>query len=132
MPNIQRLSPIEANSLLTESTDAKLIDTRTFIEFSFIGHPIGAIHIPLKRPPEWQVLANFIERVEKEVPNKATAIILLCRSGARSMQAAELLQQAGYNDLYNMEEGFEGDKDDNNHRGTLGGWRFHGLPWEQS
>ena len=132
MPNIQRLSPIEANSLLNESTDAKLIDTRTFIEFSFIGHPIGAIHIPLKRPPNWQVLPDFIERVEKEVPNKATAIVLLCRSGARSMQAAELLQQAGYNDLYNMEEGFEGDKDDNNHRGTLGGWRFHGLPWEQS
>lgn len=132
MSIIQSISPTQAHEILDSGSQAVLIDTRTYIEFSFIGHPIGAIHIPLKRPPNWDVLPDFIEQAEKHIPSKSTPVILMCRSGARSMDAAKLLEQAGYQALYNMNEGFEGDKDSNNHRGTLGGWRFHKLPWEQS
>lgn len=132
MSNITSISPVEAYDILSQQTDAQLIDTRTTIEHSFLGHPIGAIHIPLKRPPNWDVLPNFINNVEKHIPNKQTPIVLMCRSGVRSMAAAKLLAEAGYTKLYNMDEGFEGDKDENNHRSTLGGWRFHKLPWEQS
>ena len=132
MSNITSISPVEAYDILSQQADAQLIDTRTTIEYSFLGHPIGAIHIPLKRPPNWDVLPNFINNVEKHIPNKQTPVVLMCRSGVRSMAAAKLLAEAGYTKLYNMDEGFEGDKDENNHRSTLGGWRFHKLPWEQS
>ena len=132
MSIIKSISPTQAHEILNSDPEAVLIDTRTLIEFSFVGHPIGAIHIPLKRPPNWNNLPDFIEKVEKHTPSKSTPIVLMCRSGARSMDAAKLLEEAGYQSLYNMDEGFEGDKDESNHRSTLGGWRFHKLPWEQS
>lgn len=132
MSNIISISPKQANDILQENSEAKLIDTRTTIEHSFVGHPIGAIHIPLKRPPTWEVLPDFVNQVKQLAASLSTPIVLMCRSGARSMEAAKLLEQAGFQSLYNMDEGFEGDKDNNNHRGTLGGWRFHDLPWEQS
>lgn len=132
MSAIKKISPIEANSILQRDSQAKLIDTRTTIEHSFVGHPIGAIHVPLKRPPNWDSFPDFVNNVEKNIPEKSAAIILMCRSGARSMDAAKLLEAAGYTNLYNMEEGFEGDKDIHNHRNTINGWRFHGLPWIQS
>jgi len=132
MSIITSISPNQANDILQENSEAKLIDTRTTIEHSFVGHPIGAIHIPLKRPPTWEVLPDFVNQVKKLTDSLSTPIVLMCRSGVRSMEAAKLLEQAGFQSLYNMDEGFEGDKDNNNHRGTLGGWRFHNLPWEQS
>jgi len=132
MSIVNSISPNQANDILQENPEAKLIDTRTTIEYSFVGHPIGAIHVPLKRPPTWEVLPDFVNQIKKHADSLSTPVVLMCRSGARSMEAAKLLEQAGFESLYNMEEGFEGDKDDNNHRGTLGGWRFHGLPWEQS
>jgi len=132
MSIIQSISPTQAHEILSSNSHAVLIDTRTFIEYSFVGHPIGAVHVPLKRPPNWEAFPDFVEHVEKHIPSKSTPVILMCRSGARSMDAAKSLEQAGFQALYNMDEGFEGDKDNNNHRGTIGGWRFHKLPWEQS
>jgi rhodanese-related sulfurtransferase len=57
---------------------------------------------------------------------------MLCRSGARSALAAEMLIKEGYTNVYNILDGFEGDKDESGHRNTINGWRFHDLPWEQS
>lgn len=132
MSIIKSVSPTQAHDILKNDSKAKLIDTRTLIEYSFVGHPINAIHVPFKRPPNWDVIPDFIEQLETHNISKSTPLVLMCRSGARSMAAAKLLEKAGYQSLYNMDEGFEGDKDQNNHRGTLGGWRFHKLPWEQS
>jgi rhodanese-related sulfurtransferase len=132
MSIIKTISPKQAYDVLENDSQAILIDTRTKIEFSFVGHPVNAIHVPLKRPPNWDNFPDFVEQVEKHLSSKDTSIVLMCRSGARSMDAAKLLEQAGYQSLYNMDEGFEGDRDDNKHRSTLGGWRFHDLPWEQS
>ena len=132
MSAIKSVSPNQAYEILQNDSQSKLIDTRTLIEYSFVGHPIGAIHVPFKRPPNWDVLPDFIEQLESHGINSSTPLVLMCRSGARSMAAANILEQAGYQSLYNMDEGFEGDKDDHNHRGTLSGWRFHQLPWEQS
>jgi len=132
MSTIKSVSPTQAYEILQSDSQAKLIDTRTFIEYSFIGHPIDAIHVAFKRPPNWDAFPDFIEQLESHHIDKTTPLVLMCRSGARSMAAAKVLEQAGYQSLYNMDEGFEGDKDDNNHRNTLGGWRFHQLPWEQS
>ncbi len=132
MSIIQSISPTQAHEILSSNSQAILIDTRTYLEYSFVGHPIGAVHVPLKRPPNWEAFPDFVEQVEQHIHSKSIPVILMCRSGVRSLDAAKLLEQAGFQTLYNMDEGFEGDKDHNHHRGTLGGWRFHKLPWEQS
>ena len=132
MSAIKSISPLQAQEILQSNPQAKLIDVRTSIEYSFVGHPIGAIHIPFKRPPKWDAFLDFNQQVAATIDALSTPLILMCRSGARSMDAAKVLEKAGYQNLYNMDQGFEGDKDAHNHRSTLNGWRFHNLPWEQS
>jgi len=129
---IENLTPQQCWDLLQQNTDAVLVDVRTKLEHTFIGHPPGAVHIPWKELPDWQLNPNFAAEVQATVPNKDAPILLLCRSGQRSLDAAKLLEQLGYKHLINILEGFEGPLDQNKHRGNLGGWRFHGLPWEQS
>jgi rhodanese-related sulfurtransferase len=108
------------------------VDVRTKIEYSFVGHPLGAIHIAWKESPDWQINPKFVAEVNKAVPDRHAPVLLLCRSGQRSLDAAKALEQAGYELLINIVDGFEGALDSNNHRGNLGGWRFHNLPWQQS
>ena len=129
---IENLDPQQAWNLLKNNSDAVLVDVRTKVEHSFVGHPPGAIHIPWKESPDWQVNPQFVAEVKKVVPNNSAPILLLCRSGQRSLDAAKALEDAGYMHLVNIVDGFEGSLDDHKHRGNLGGWRFHGLPWEQS
>ncbi len=111
---------------------AVLIDVRTKIEHTFIGHPPGALNIPWKELPDWLLNPEFVPLVVEAVPERDTPILLLCRSGQRSLDAANTLQQVGYIRLINIEGGFEGPLDNDKHRGNIGGWRFHGLPWQQS
>jgi rhodanese-related sulfurtransferase len=129
---IENLDPQQAWDLLQQNADAVLIDVRTKVEHAFVGHPLGAIHIPWKEAPDWQINPKFVAEVKKTVPNHHAPVVLLCRSGQRSLDAAKALEQAGYELLINISEGFEGPLDNNHHRGNLGGWRFHGLPWQQS
>ena len=58
-------------------------------------------------------------------------MLLICRSGKRSVEAGELLVNEGFTAVYNIDEGFEGELDEHHHRSSIGGWRYHGLPWEQ-
>jgi rhodanese-related sulfurtransferase len=129
---IENLNPVESYQFLQNNNHAVLIDVRTKMEHAFVGRPLGAIHIAWKEFPDWQVNLNFINQVNEVVPNRSTPILLLCRSGQRSLDAARVLEQAGYQHLINITEGFEGALDTNNQRGHINGWRFHQLPWEQS
>jgi rhodanese-related sulfurtransferase len=129
---IDNLNPQEAWDFLQTNTDAILVDVRTKIEHGFVGHPINAIHIAWKEAPAWQINPNFISDIEKIVTNKDTPVLLLCRSGQRSLEAAKVLEDIGFTRLVNIIDGFEGPLDQNNHRGNLGGWRFNNLPWIQS
>jgi len=109
------------------------------MEFLFVGHPVGSIHIPWIDYPDWKLNPNFVTEVRKlvlggichEGPNHGVPILLICRSGKRSLEAGNLLIKEGFTDIFNVAEGFEGELDEHHHRGTRGGWRFHGLPWEQ-
>ncbi len=132
MSQIQNLKPGQAWKFMQDNPASVLVDVRSKMEFSYVGHPCGALHIPWKEAPDWALNPNFVADVQKEVPDMATPVLLLCRSGQRSLAAANALQAAGYTNLANIDEGFEGPLDDDKHRGTLGGWRCHGLPWEQS
>jgi rhodanese-related sulfurtransferase len=129
---IENLNPQQSWDLLQQNSDAVLVDVRTKVEHTFVGHPIGAIHIAWKEAPEWQVNSKFVAEVEKIVPDKNAPILLLCRSGQRSLDAAKALEDAGFRRLINIIDGFEGPLDQHNHRGNISGWRFNGLPWEQS
>jgi len=129
---IENLTPRQSWDLIQQNPNAVLIDVRSKIEHGFVGHPIGAIHIPWKEAPDWQVNAQFLRDVVNRVSNKNTPILLLCRSGQRSLDAAKALEDIGYQRLINIIDGFEGPLDAQNHRGNLGGWRFDNLPWVQS
>ncbi len=132
MKQIKSLSPQQAWSFLKTEKSAVLLDVRDRTEHAFVGHPTGAVNIPWKQAPDWKANPQFLNEVRQRVPDLNTPILLLCRSGQRSLDAAKALAAAGYTDLTNIEEGFEGPLDENKHRSSLGGWRFHELPWEQS
>lgn len=132
MTQVQSILPRAAHALLQQDPRAVLIDVRSTMEYTYVGHPIGAIAIPWKEPPAWEIDPEFVERVRVRVPDPSTPLLMLCRSGQRSLAAGQALVNAGYTQVYNVEEGFEGPLDADRHRGNLGGWRFHGLPWEQS
>ena len=104
------------------------------MEHLFIGHPAGSIHIPWIDEPDWKVNPHFVTLVRQAMLGGATGaapVVLICRSGVRSLEAGKVLIDAGVKEVYNVAEGFEGQLDDKHHRSTLAGWRFHGLPWEQ-
>ena len=132
------ISPNEAFQMLKEHSNAILIDVRSSMEFLFVGHPKGAVHIAWIDEPDWDINPNFCTEIRQLVlggvcGEEAThpAIILICRSGKRSLEAGRLLLENGFDHVYNINEGFEGEIDENHQRSTLGGWRFRGLPWEQ-
>ena len=129
---IENLTPQQSWDLIQSNPDAVLIDVRTKVEHDFVGHPLNTVHIPWKEAPDWQLNPQFIAQVKQAVKDSSVPVLLLCRSGARSLAAAEVLQQAGFKHLVNILDGFEGDIDKHKHRGNLGGWRFSQLPWEQS
>jgi rhodanese-related sulfurtransferase len=129
---IENLTPKQCWDLLQSNPNAVLIDVRTSIEHSFVGHPPGAIPIAWKEFPGMQLNPGFVDEVGQAAPDKSAPVLLLCRSGQRSLDAAKALELEGYQHLVNILEGFEGPLNDQKHRGNLGGWRFYGLPWEQS
>lgn len=129
---IENLNPKQSWELLQSNPSAVLIDVRTAIEHSFVGHPPNAINVAWKEFPGMQLNSTFVEQVKQHVADKTAPVLLLCRSGVRSVDAAKALESAGYQHLVNIVEGFEGALDGDKHRGNIDGWRFHGLPWEQS
>jgi rhodanese-related sulfurtransferase len=74
---------------------------------------------------------DFLAQVKEAIPDLSTTVIVLCRSGVRSIPAAKLLAQEGYSRAYNLAGGFEGDKNGNGHRANVNGWKVAGLPWQQ-
>lgn len=128
---MKHLTPVEAYATLQREPRTLLVDCRTELEFFYVGHPIGAINIEWHVAPDFHVNPGFVEQVLHEAGAKDRPLLLICRSGKRTLDAGAALEAAGFTDVANVLEGFEGDLDENFHRGTLGGWRKAGLPWEQ-
>lgn len=137
MKELQSINPEQAWEICHENSRALLIDVRSSMEFLFVGHPVGAIHVPWIDEPDWVINKNFVTDIRKLIlggvveDDNNVPIILICRSGKRSKEAGLLLLGEGIGNVYNIDEGFEGELDENHHRSTSGGWRFHNLPWEQ-
>jgi rhodanese-related sulfurtransferase len=131
---MNHLSPREALEFLKGNPDALFIDCRSEMEYLFVGHPVGALHVAWNDGPDWAVNPRFVGTVKKlaGARHAERPIVLICRSGNRSHEAGEELERAGFRRVANVLHGFEGELDDDQHRNTRGGWRFEGLPWEQS
>ncbi len=129
---MKHLSPRQSWDLLQAKSDAVLVDVRMEIESLYVGRPPRAINIPWYEFPNFESDAVvFVQAVEREVASKDQTIVLICRSGSRTLDAGEALVRAGFTQVVNVVNGFEGDLDANDHRSTVNGWRFDGLPWEQ-
>ena len=111
------------------SGDAVLVDVRTDAEREWVGFIPDAVPLAWKVWPGMAVNAAFDDKLRAAVP-QGKKVLLLCRSGVRSIAAAKRATELGM-EAYNILEGFEGDPDERAQRGRKGGWRLHGLPWRQ-
>ncbi len=116
---------------LVQAGQATLLDIRTNEERKFVGHVPESLHVAWATGTSMTRNPRFVKEVEAKIKDKQALIFLLCRSGKRSYLAAEALTKAGFSNAFNVSEGFEGDIDEQQRRGGLGGWRFHALPWIQ-
>lgn len=123
------VSPRDAWALFSAGV-VKLVDVRTAEERKFVGHVPGTEHVAWATGTSLLRNPRFVRELEAKAPKTAT-ILLLCRSGKRSAEAAAAATRAGFGSVFNVLEGFEGDLNDRLQRGRLGGWRQHDLPWVQ-
>ena len=106
-----------------------LVDVRTDAEREWVGFVPGAVALAWKQWPGMALNADFDAGLQAAVPD-GKKVVLLCRSGVRSVAAARRATELGLQ-AYNILQGFEGDADAQAQRGHVGGWRLHGLPWLQ-
>lgn len=132
------IAPATAWKILGERKDAILIDVRTRAEWNYVGVPdLATID---KKPGllEWQIFPDmrtnpeFVSGLSGGIADTAAPILFLCRSGVRSAAAAKAMTAAGYNNCFNISDGFEGPLDANAKRGGSAGWKAAGLPWRQT
>jgi rhodanese-related sulfurtransferase len=138
-PVVKEVNPPEAWEIIQTDPSAILVDVRTSMEFEYVGHPLNAVNIPWMEAPDWQVDHRFADKVRELLAHRPAdkameeiPLLAICRSGKRSEAAARVLQAEGFKNVYNVSEGFEGDRDGQKHRSGINGWRYHNLPWEQS
>jgi len=136
---VKSLTPQQAWQMLQDDPRALLVDIRSTMEYLFVGHPTGAVHVAWIDEPDWTVNPDFETEIRKLLLGGAVCtqespcapIILICRSGKRSLEAGKVLLEAGMQNVFHIDEGFEGDLDEHHHRSSIGGWRLRELPWEQ-
>ncbi|HEY1614726.1 MAG TPA: rhodanese-like domain-containing protein [Rhizomicrobium sp.] len=136
------LSVKDGWALLENEPGAQLVDVRTTAEWAFVGLPDLSSLRRAAHCTEWQVFPgmavnpDFTARVAAQLraagATDDTAVLFLCRSGARSRAAAIALTEAGFRRAYNLAGGFEGDVDSEGHRSRRNGWKAAGLPWRQT
>ncbi|WP_306604897.1 rhodanese-like domain-containing protein [Azonexus sp.] len=124
------LTPQEAFDLWQLAPGAKLVDVRTRAEWDWVGRIPDAVEIEWNQYPGGVRNPHFLAELKRQVDPEAL-VMFVCRSGVRSIGAAVVASENGYNNCYNVLEGFEGDKDANGQRNRIGGWRKTGLPWHQ-
>ena len=142
-PRIPEVGPREAWKILSEDAASMLVDVRTAPEWGFVGGPdlseLGkdVMRVEWKSWPDMSPNPAFVGEVLDQLAGLPSRLLFLCRSGARSMQAAQAVAQAltaqgRHAECINVGEGFEGDLDALRHRGGLNGWKARGLAWRQS
>lgn len=129
------VTPSEAHAAVTRSEDAVLVDVRTRAEWAYVGVPLldsrsEPLLIEWQQYPDGALNPSFVDDLRAAGIGEGTSVYFLCRSGVRSVAAAEAATAAGLGPAYNVLEGFEGPHDADGHR-TVAGWKVAGLPWKQ-
>lgn len=125
---VKQTTPPQAYQTLSADPSVVYLDVRTEAEFT-AGHPHGALNIPVIffDPATRQPRPNpSFQAVVETTVAKGTVVIVGCQAGVRSQRAAELMQQAGYSDVTNMQGGFGGGQTPAGE--VVVGWRDAGLP----
>ncbi|HEB80159.1 MAG TPA: rhodanese-like domain-containing protein [Rhodospirillales bacterium] len=131
------ITPKQAWEMLREDDGAVLLDVRTQAEWSYVGVPdlneLGKqpVFVQWLFFPDMRVNPEFVSQVADAGVAEENTVLIICRSGIRSKSAAIALTSLGFEKCYNIDAGFEGDRDPSNHRGALAGWKTDGLPWGQ-
>lgn len=129
LPYAGALTPQEAFQVLELNPKAKLIDVRSHAELDLVGKIPQAAHVEWSFYPGWQPNPEFINQLKTQA-DTAAPTMFICRTGGRSHNAAVLATQSGYEECYNVIEGFEGATDTaSKQRGKINGWKAAGLPW---
>ena len=134
---VENVTAKQAWDAVREDPRAQVVDVRTDAEWAYVGVPdLGEagkrpVLIPWQFFPSMQVNGQFTEQLKQAGFTPEHRIYFLCRSGARSLAAAQAAIQAGFPHAYNVADGFEGPPDEEGHRGTVAGWKAAGLPWRQ-
>ncbi|AYQ57690.1 rhodanese domain-containing protein [Bathymodiolus thermophilus thioautotrophic gill symbiont] len=135
MKAVSKLSPKEAYEKIQADKGVLFLDVRSCVEYKFVGHPLEVILLPWMDEPEWDVNPRFCHAVSTLLANRPSSleveIILICRSGNRSLEAGNALIKKGFKNVSHITTGFEGTLDALTQRGNLDGWRYDDLPWEQ-
>lgn len=132
------VTPADAWEILKAEPDSVLVDVRTDAEWNYVGVPDLSslnkrfIPLPWQLFPSMSLNPSFIEDFERAGVKRESAVLFLCRSGARSKAAAKALTARGYTTCFNIIDGFEGPPDSSHHRGTVAGWKANRLPWSQA
>ena len=129
LPYAGSVPPADAWALV-QAGAAVLVDVRTAEERKFVGQVPGSAHVAWATGTALTRNPRFVRELEAKVKKEET-VLLLCRSGKRSALAAEVATKAGFTNVFNVTEGFEGELNDAQQRGSADGWRFRGLPWVQ-
>ena len=122
---VEDVAPADVWRILTERADAQLVDVRTDAEWAYVGvpdlSPLGRrVHLV-----QWQSFPTgapngaFLEQLQESGVTPEQPVFFICRSGARSLYAAERAQQNGYGSVFNVADGFEGPPDSYGHRGPV-------------
>jgi len=129
---MKNLQPQEAWQFVQSQPNVLFVDVRMEIESLYVGRPPGVVNVPWYEYPELQAdPAAFAASVTREAQDKTQPVLLICRSGQRTLDAGKALEDAGFANVAHVVHGFEGELDAQFRRSTLSGWRFEGLPWEQ-
>ena len=115
---------------LVQKKDVVFIDIRAEIEHFFVGSPPNVINVPWQDAPDYELNPDYLDEV-RQISNTEQKIVLICRSGHRSIDAGNFLIENGYPMVHHVDKGFEGDKNEEHHRSSVNGWRFDNLPWVQ-
>ena len=134
---VEDVAPQQAWQALSEQPDAHLVDVRTDAEWAYVGvpdlSPIGkqVLLVQWQTFPSGAPNSAFMAQLSAAGLTPEHTVYFICRSGARSLYAAETAEQAGYRAVFNVADGFEGPPDQHAHRGRVAGWKSDGLPWRQ-
>jgi rhodanese-related sulfurtransferase len=134
---VDNVPPAQVWEALKSDPNAQLVDVRTDAEWAFVGlpdlAPAGkqAVLIQWQVYPTMQVNAKFTDQLTEAGFTPEQHLYFICRSGQRSLAAAQAAQAAGFQHVYNVAEGFEGPPNGAGHRGSTAGWKARDLPWRQ-